>query len=199
VLFDAVIIIPKGWREKGTGANPCTQEPVYRDCPNGRTPNVGDGICLENREMSSYTNLLYHIVFSTKDRHAWLNNEISPRLPEYLGGAIRAEGGVALVINGMFDHVHILAKLRQDKAVSDVVRSIKANSSGWIHHTFSNRHVFAWQNGYGAFTVSASQVEKVKQYIINQEKHHKEFDFKHEFIVLLKTHEVEFDEKYHWV
>src|SRR5262249_38955879 len=90
-----------------------------------------------SRAMSrSYTNLLYHLVFSTKERQPTLDAAVRPRLWEYLGGAIRGEGGIALLVNGMADHVHILAKLRQDKAVSDVLRAIKANSSGWIHDTF---------------------------------------------------------------
>jgi REP element-mobilizing transposase RayT len=108
----------------------------------------------------SYTNLLYHIVFSTKERQAWLDPEISARLYDYLGGAIRSEGGTNLSINGCADHVHVLAKLRQNKAVSDVLRAIKANSSGWIHRTFRDSRDFAWQSGYGAFTVSQSQVER---------------------------------------
>ncbi len=77
----------------------------------------------------SYTNLLYHVVFSTKERHPWLDPEISTRLYDYLGGAIRSEGGTSMSINGCADHIHILAKLRQNKAVSDVLRAIKANSS----------------------------------------------------------------------
>jgi REP element-mobilizing transposase RayT len=105
----------------------------------------------------SYTNLLYHIVFSTKQREPWLDATIRPRVWEYLGGAIRGEGGVPLIVNGVADHVHILAKLRQDIAVSDVLRAIKANSSGWIHETFPHLAGFAWQVGYGAFSVSHSR------------------------------------------
>ena len=78
----------------------------------------------------SYTNLLYHIVFSTKERQPWLDAKISTRLYEYLGGAIRSESGTIICVNGRADHIHLLARLRQDKAVSDVLRGIKANSSG---------------------------------------------------------------------
>ena len=91
----------------------------------------------------SYTQLLYHIMFSTKERRPTLNADIRPRVHQYLGGAIRDEGGTALLVNGIEDHVHILAHLRQDKAISDVLRSIKANSSGWIHRTFPDRELFA--------------------------------------------------------
>lgn len=98
----------------------------------------------------SYTNLLYHIVFSTKERQPWLVPEISTRLHEYLAGAIRSEGGTSLGINGCADHIHILARMRQDKTVSEVLRAIKANSSGWIHRTFPGARDFVWQSGYGA-------------------------------------------------
>ena len=88
---------------------------------------------------SSYCNLLFHIVFSTKDREPWMIPSIRPRIHEYLGGAIRGEGGIGLIVNGTADHVHILAKLRQDKAVSKLIGEIKANSSGWISRTFKGR------------------------------------------------------------
>jgi len=146
----------------------------------------------------SYTNLLCHIVFSTKERQSWLDTETSARLYEYLGGAIRSEGGANISINGCTDHIHILAKLRQDKAVSDVFRAIKANSSGWIHRTFPKLRTFAWQSGYRAFTVSQSQIERVQRYIANQQKHHQRVSFKEEFIALLEAHGVEYDERYLW-
>jgi putative transposase len=100
----------------------------------------------------SYTCLLYHLVFFTKDREPWLQGELRPRLWEYLSGAIRGEGGFCLLANGVADRVHLLARLRQDKAVSDVLRSIKPNSSGWIHDRFPKLRSFRCQDGYGAFT-----------------------------------------------
>jgi putative transposase len=146
----------------------------------------------------SHTNLLYHFVFSTKERRPFLHAEIRPRVFEYLGGAIRGEGGIALLVGGMPDHVHILCKLRQDKAVAEVMRDVKANSSGWIHRTFPELRDFAWQAGYGAFTVSQSQVERVRLYIANQEEHHRKYSFQEEFIRLLKAHGIEYDERYLW-
>jgi len=140
----------------------------------------------------SYCNLLYHIVFSTKGREPWLEADIRPRCHEYLGGAIRSEGGVALIVGGTADHVHILAKLRQDKAVADVVRDIKANSSGWFHRTF-RRTAFAWQAGYGAFSVSFSQLETVRAYIERQAEHHRRADFTKEYVALLTRNGVEYD------
>ena len=146
----------------------------------------------------SYCNLVYHLVFSTKNRQAWLNDEIGARVQAYLGGAIRDEGGTALIINGTPDHVHVLTRLRQDKAVSEVVRNIKAISSGWIHKTFPKAVQFGWQAGYGAFTVSPSQIEKARCYITEQEEHHKRRSFEDEFMALLQAHGIEYDERYLW-
>jgi len=146
----------------------------------------------------SYCNLIYYIVFSTKTHQRWLQDGIRARTHEYLGGAIRGEGGVALVVGGTSDHVHILAKLRQDHALSDVMRKTKAHSSGWIHKTFPELREFGWQAGYGAFTVSASQVEKVRRYVIEQEEHHQRVSFENEFTSLLKAHGIEYDERYLW-
>jgi REP element-mobilizing transposase RayT len=146
----------------------------------------------------TYTQLFYHLVFATKERRPWLAPEVRPRVHAYLGAALRDEGGSALVINGTADHVHILARLRQDKAVSDVLRAIKANSSGWVHRTFPEQHAVAWQSGYAAFTVSASQVPIVRRYIENQEEHHRAQSFENEFVALLKKHGIEYDERYLW-
>jgi putative transposase len=145
---------------------------------------------------SSYCNLLYHIVFSTKRREPWLTPEIRSRTHEYLGGAIRNEGGIAMIVNGTADHVHILAKVRQDKAISKLIGELKANSSGWISRAFEDCAAFAWQEGYGAFTVSQSQLAKVRRYIEKQEEHHRRVSFLEEFKVLLKAHDLPFDERY---
>jgi REP element-mobilizing transposase RayT len=146
----------------------------------------------------SYCNLIYHIVFSTKDRAPLLTTEHRDRIHEYLGGAIRDMGGVALAVGGTSDHVHILAKLRQDKALSDALRDLKAGTSKWIHNTFKPLDKFAWQEGYGAFSVSTSQVDKVTAYITSQESHHKTTTFQDEFVALLNVHGVEFDHRYIW-
>jgi putative transposase len=147
----------------------------------------------------SYTNLIYHIVFSTKNREPIIVEPMKSRLYEYIGGTIRKLGGISLAINGMSDHIHVLTKLRADKSVSNVLRDLKANSSGWMHDVFPELKDFSWQNGYGAFTVSVSQVDKVKMYIANQEKHHQKIGtFRDEFIKLLVANEVEFEEKYLW-
>jgi putative transposase len=146
----------------------------------------------------SYTNLLYHMVFSTRERRPLITPERRERLYEYLGGAVRGEGGISLAIGGIEDHLHLLAKLRPDKALSDLLRVLKANSSGWMHDVFPDARDFFWQNGYGAFTVSASQVPAVSSYIANQERHHKKRSFRDEFIQMLHVNQIELDEKYLW-
>ena len=135
-------------------------------------------------------------MFSTKDRKPLITTDVQGRLYEYIGGIVRGLGGISLGINGMDDHVHLLTKLRPDKAVSDVLRDLKANSSGWMHDVFPELKDFSWQRGYGAFTVSASQVEKVREYIAKQEEHHRKQDFRDEFIGLLRKNGVEFNERY---
>jgi putative transposase len=102
----------------------------------------------------SYTNLLYHIIFSTKDRRPLITESCELRLYDYLGGTIRGLGGISLELNGTEDHVHLLAKLRPDTALSEVLRELKANASGWMHDIFPELKDFSWQRGYGAFTVS---------------------------------------------
>ncbi len=148
--------------------------------------------------MASYVNLIYHIVFSAKDRKPIITEKYRERLHEYIGGIIRKQGGIALAINGVEDHVHVLAKLRQDKALSDMIRDFKANASGWMHDIFPELKDFAWQNGYGAFTVSASQIEIVRKYIAEQEIHHHKRSFEDEFTQLLRVNEIEFNDQYLW-
>lgn len=146
----------------------------------------------------SYTNLLYHIVFSTKDRRPLIRHEREDRLYEYIGGIIRGLGGICLAIGGVEDHLHVLAKLRADKAVSDALRDLKANSSGWMHDVFPDAKDFSWQNGYGAFSVGASEIGRIKKYIADQKIHHGKQSFEEEFIELLNVHDIEFDRRYLW-
>jgi putative transposase len=147
---------------------------------------------------STYTNLLYHIVFSTKDRTPLINPEFQEELYRYIGGIIRAEGGVQLEIGGTTDHLHILAKFKPAVSVSDMLAKIKANSSKWVNDHKMKMRKFAWQEGYAAFTVSESQVPIVREYIRNQEEHHRKQTYQEEFIVLLDRHGIEFDPRYIW-
>jgi len=146
----------------------------------------------------SYTNLLYHIVFSTKNRQEWIDDQLGPDLHAYLGRAVKDMGGIALAVNGVADHVHILAKLRPDKSVSQVLSSIKARSSGWIHRTRPDLAVFAWQTGYGAFTLGPGQVPDVTRYIQNQKEHHRREPYDQELRKMLRRAGLDVDEPFYW-
>jgi putative transposase len=146
----------------------------------------------------SFTNLLYHLVFSTKNREPWLGEAIRPAMFKYLGGILKDDGGTPLIVNGVTDHVHILTKLRPDKSLSHVMSDLKSRSSAWVHRTCPGLEVFSWQAGYGAFTVSQSKVETVRTYIENQEEHHRRIPFQDELRALLRKHGQELDESLLW-
>ena len=146
---------------------------------------------------STHLSLHYHIVFSTKERRAFIDEPWRERLHAYLGGSVRTLGGVPEAVGGVGDHVHLLVGLRATHCLADVVRDIKSTSSEWVHQTIKLA-VFSWQEGYGAFTVSASQLEVAKQYIANQAEHHRKKTFQEEYRELLVKSGIEFDEKYLW-
>jgi len=147
---------------------------------------------------STYTSLLYHIVFSTKDRRPFLNPKLRAELFPYIVGIVSKFGGVTLEIGGVEDHVHMLLRLPADLAVSDALRLIKSNSSKWAGERRDLIRAFAWQTGYSAFTVSKSQVPSVGKYIRNQERHHQRLTFKQELVSLLIKHEIEYDRRFLW-
>lgn len=144
------------------------------------------------------SNILVHIVFSTKGRIEWLHEDIRKELYPYVGGIIREMRGRALAIGGMKEHVHLLTRVPHATSVSELVRVVKSNSSGWIHKKWRSHAAFAWQEGYGAFSVSASDVQSVSDYIMNQERHHGKRSFQEEFVEFLKENGVEYDERYIW-
>jgi len=144
----------------------------------------------------TYSQLLLHIVFSTKGRAPWITPQVAERLYPYIGGIVRAEKGVLYDIGGIEDHVHLYLRWRPDGSISDLMRTVKARSSKWVHDTFPNLAAFAWQEGYSVFSVSKSQEDFVKKYIAGQAKHHKKEDFQPELLCFLRAYSVEFDEKY---
>jgi putative transposase len=146
----------------------------------------------------SYTNLLYHCIFSTKDRLPQIDADLKERLLPYLGGITRDLKGVELAANSVPDHVHLLLSLPPTLAIADAMRVIKTNSSKWIHETWPTRADFAWQTGYGAFTVSHSNIDAVRSYIATQEQHHRKITFQEEFLAFLKKHDVPYDPRYIW-
>lgn len=145
---------------------------------------------------STHLSLHYHIVFSTKGRRRIIADPWREELHAYIGGIIRGMGALARSIGGTGDHVHVLAGLKATVTLADAVRQIKRGSSVWIHQHGVQK--FAWQEGYGAFTVSPSQLNKVQRYIANQVEHHRKRSFEEEYVDLLRLSGVEFDEKYLW-
>lgn len=146
----------------------------------------------------TFTNLLTHITFSTKERIPCIKGDLGPKLFAYMGGILREQGAKPLLVNGPTDHVHTLAVLPATLALSDVMRVLKTNSSKWVHDTWPDRAAFGWQEGYGAFSVSESSRAAVLEYIQKQEEHHRKMTFQEEFILLLKKHGIEYDERYIW-
>ena len=146
---------------------------------------------------STHLSLHYHLIFSTKDRVPYMQADWRGRLHAYLGGILNDLGGVPETINGVEDHVHLLIGLRATHCLSEVLKQLKAGSSAWVHRELKLQ-AFAWQEGYGAFTVSASQREAVKSYIARQEEHHRQRTFQEEYVEFLKLAGVEYDEKYLW-
>lgn len=144
----------------------------------------------------TYTNLLTHIIFSTQGHLPLITDEIKRELFAYMGGLIKELKGKPIIINGVRDHVHLLILLPPNVSVSDAMRFVKANSSRWISERFGNK--FSWQKGFGAFSVSRSNVDAVVKYIRDQEIHHARFDLKTEFQSLLDRNGVEYDPKYLW-
>lgn len=143
---------------------------------------------------STYTQNFYHTVFSTKHRRPLIQPDWEDRLFAYFGGVLRELRCTAIAVNGTADHVHLLIRYRSDLSHSDMLRHIKSRTSAWIHATWPSLASFAWQEGYGGFTVSKSATADVEAYIARQKEHHRVRDFKSEFLELLRRHEVEFDE-----
>jgi putative transposase len=146
---------------------------------------------------NTYTSLIYHVVFSTKDRRPIIKDTLQRDLYAFIGGIIRAEGGTMVEIGGIADHVHIVTKLKPGTALAALVRAIKAKSSKWAKER-EPRLQFAWQRGYGAFTVSESRLEAVRSYVRNQEEHHRTRSFQDELIRLLARHGIAYDERFLW-
>lgn len=147
---------------------------------------------------STLTNLLYHLVFSTKNRYPMIHEPLMSECHAYLGGIAKHEGCIPLAIGGMPDHIHIVLKCKPTLALSDLVRTVKGSSSKWINEHFDVGGRFSWQEGYGAFTVSESQLPATVHYVKTQEHHHRQQSFQDEFRKLLEKHGVYYDERYLW-
>ena len=147
---------------------------------------------------NTYTSLHYHVVFSTKNREPWLTQQKQVRIWEYLGGIARTNAMIALQIGGYDDHVHLLLALPPRMSLSKAVQLLKGASSRWIHETDKDMSGFAWQDGYGAFTVGVSQIADTVRYIAGQREHHRTKSFQEEYVHFLRKHGVDYDERYVW-
>ncbi len=141
-------------------------------------------------------NILLHVIFSTHGRRPLIKPGFRADLFAYLGGIIRESNGTALIINGIADHVHMLVRIRPKHSPAEIVRAVKANSSRWVRKKWDAD--FAWQTGYGVFSVSESNVGEVTKYIAEQEEHHRKHSFQEEYIAFLKKNKVAYDERYIW-
>jgi len=145
---------------------------------------------------NTYSNLFYHIVFSTKGRVDFIQPEIEDRVWAYIGGIARKHGLSALQVGGIENHIHALTMSKPTHSPSHIAQCLKGDSSKWIHETFSELKMFAWQHGYGVFWVSKSNVPDVIEYIKDQREHHAKQTFEDEYVAMLKLHGVDYDERY---
>jgi REP element-mobilizing transposase RayT len=145
-----------------------------------------------------HLSLLVHFVWSTAGREPWVGTDWQDDLYGYMGGIVKNKNARLLCAGGMNDHVHLCASLPSTITIADFVSVVKSNSSRWVHETFPQRRAFAWQGGYGAFSVSKSAETSVIRYIRNQQHHHGKRSFKKEFLEFLDKYEIEYDERYLW-
>jgi putative transposase len=144
----------------------------------------------------TYTQLIYHLVWSTKNREPTILPVFQEQLYQYIGGTFRKMGATCLEIGGIADHIHILAGIPQTVAIATLIRDAKTSSTKWLCQNVRQSQRFAWQEGYGAFSVSHNHIDPVTQYIKNQAEHHKTITFREDFLTLLRKNGVKFDEKY---
>lgn len=146
----------------------------------------------------TYVNLLVHCVFSTKERRKVLTSAVREALWPYMGGVARGHGMKAIAAGGTQDHCHLLLSIDSKRCIAEAVQCVKGNSSRWLKRRFPKLEKFAWQEGYGAFSIGISQVEDTIHYINGQMEHHRQKTFKEEFLAFLKRHRLEYDPRYIW-
>lgn len=146
----------------------------------------------------SYISVYVHYVFSTKNRQKMITADLEPRLWAYMGGIARDNKMKALAIGGIEDHAHVFLSLPSTLSIAKTIQLIKGGSSHWVHETFPSHQDFEWQEGYGAFSVSISRIDKTVAYIKNQREHHHKTTFQEEYLAILKKHGIEYDERYIW-
>ena len=147
---------------------------------------------------NTYTSLHYHVIFSTKNRLPWIKPNLESRIRSYIGGIARKRKMTALQIGGCDDHLHALVQAPPIYSPSEIAQYLKGESSKWIHEEFPAMRDFIWQDGYGAFTVSKSDLPDVIRYIQNQREHHRKKTFQEEYLEFLNKYGIEYDERYLW-
>ena len=146
----------------------------------------------------TFVNALFHCVFSTKQRRPFIEPALRERLWPMMGGIAREQGLKALAIGGVEDHIHLLLSLSSTVSLAQALQMIKGVSSKWVHDIFPEHRLFAWQEGYGAFSIGVSQIDATRAYIQSQPEHHRKTTFQEEFRAFLKKHGIEYDERYVW-
>ncbi|HEY8782407.1 MAG TPA: IS200/IS605 family transposase [Mucilaginibacter sp.] len=145
---------------------------------------------------NTYTQLYIHFVFAVKYRRAVIQEEREERLQKYITGVVQNNGHKLLAINNMPDHLHLFVGLNPKQSISDLMRLVKGDSSEFINSEGFTKRKFQWQDGYGAFSNSRTQIDGVVKYILNQKLHHSKKTFKEEYLQMLRDNAVEYDEKY---
>jgi REP element-mobilizing transposase RayT len=146
----------------------------------------------------SLSKVILHIIFSAKNREPWLDSNVRPRMHAYLATICRDVGAELVHVGGVSDHVHILTTLPRTLSQAQLIEQIKKASSKWIKALDTRYRGFLWQRGYGAFSVSPSQLEAVLEYVNKQQEHHRTRTFQEEYRELLRRHGIDFDERYVW-
>ncbi len=145
---------------------------------------------------STHHGILIHAVFSTKNRKPIIESAWQDELYAYMGATISEHKAILLCSGGVADHVHLLIKIHPSYAISSTLQLLKSNASRWINEQQRTRYGFEWQRGYGAFSVSQSQTDRVKRYIQTQQEHHQKRSFQDEYLAILRRHSIEFDPRY---
>jgi putative transposase len=144
----------------------------------------------------TYSQIYIHVVFAVKGRENIISSKWKDELHKYIAGIIKNKEQKPIIVNGMSDHIHLFIGLRPSIAISDLVRDIKNNSSNFINGKKWLKGRFSWQEGYGVFSYSHSQIETVYNYILNQEEHHRKKSFREEYTDILKKYNVEYKDEY---
>jgi putative transposase len=147
----------------------------------------------------SLSRVLIHIIFSTKNRFAFLTDaDLRKRMHAYLARILNEQNSIAIEVGGTEDHVHILCLISRNHAISEIVKSAKANSSSWAKTLGVRCEKFSWQSGYGAFSIHESQIESIQKYIQTQIEHHRKKTFQEEYLEILREYRIPYDERYLW-